>query len=63
MAEFYWCLTHQAVEQGKICKAADRLGPYATEEEARAYRERIERRADAWKEDDERWEGADDDDG
>lgn len=61
MSAYYWCLTHQRVEEGEVCKASDRLGPYATADEARAFRDRIEQRADAWKEEDERWEGVDDD--
>ncbi|MFT2015036.1 hypothetical protein ACMA1D_04180 [Streptomyces sp. 796.1] len=32
--EWYYCLRHQRVEEGPECRAADRMGPYATREEA-----------------------------
>jgi hypothetical protein len=59
--QWFWCLSHQQVEPSGRCRAADRMGPYATPEEARAWQERLEQRADDWeaKEDwereDERW--------
>ncbi len=28
---WYYCLTHQTVEQGKGCKGPDRMGPYPDE--------------------------------
>ena len=28
---WYFCLTHQTVEQGKGCKGPDRMGPYPDE--------------------------------
>jgi hypothetical protein len=54
---FYWCLTHGRVEEGQVCKATNRMGPYETPEAARRWRERHEQRSDSWEEDDERWEG------
>lgn len=59
MAEYWWCLTHGRVERGAACRAADRLGPYATEEEALRWRERHEHRDEAWEEEDRRWRGED----
>ena len=56
--EWYWCLTHQQAEA-----AADRddpdnaLGPYPSPEAARDWKRRNEERAEAWKEDDDRWSG------
>jgi hypothetical protein len=60
-SEYYWCLTHGTVEEGKQCRAVERLGPYATEEEARSWRDRHEGRHESWKQDDERWEEQDPD--
>lgn len=57
MTRFYWCLTHGKVEQGTVCRAADRLGPYETPEAARAWRDRLEGREDTWEAEDERWHG------
>lgn len=59
MTEYWWCLTHGRVEQGAVCKAQDRLGPYASEEEARAWRERRDAREESWEEEDRRWRGDD----
>jgi hypothetical protein len=53
---FYWCLRHQRVEPAGQCRSEDRLGPYATEAEARQWRERHEGRETRWEEEDERWE-------
>ena len=39
----------------------DVLGPYPTRAEAEAWQERHTAREEAWKEEDERWEGEDDD--
>ena len=61
MAEHYYCLTHDRVEEGRTCRAEERLGPYPTAEAAERWRERHEGREDRWKDDDERWHGHDDD--
>lgn len=63
MTEYWWCLTHGEVEQGRVCRADDRLGPYATPEEARAWRERHESREERWEDEDRRWRGEEDDPG
>lgn len=62
MSKFYWCLTHQTVEQGDACRAADRLGPYESAEAARRWSERLEDREEAWEAEDRRWHGEPDDD-
>ncbi len=62
MSDFYWCLTHGTVERGSVCRAANRLGPYATAEEARRWSERVEDRNETWKAEDERWHGDGDED-
>jgi hypothetical protein len=62
MTDYYWCLTHRSVERGSACQAAERLGPYDSPEEARAWRDRVERREEAWEDEDERWDGDDADD-
>ena len=61
MPEYWWCLTHGRVEQGAVCKADDRLGPYASEEAARNWRQRRDAREETWEEQDKRWHGTDDD--
>lgn len=62
MPQYYWCFDHQSVEEGPVCRAANRLGPYATAEEARSWSERVEGRNEVWKAEDERWHGEPDDD-
>lgn len=49
--EFYFCLNHHTVEGRDGCKAADRLGPYATRAEAEQALARVEERNEAWDED------------
>lgn len=56
--QWYFCLDHDRAEpEGEACKADNRLGPYASREEAEAWRERVESRNDDWDEQDEKWEG------
>ena len=59
MTEYYWCLTHERVEQGSVCRATNRLGPDETAQAARAWRDRVEERAEDWAAEDERWHGED----
>ncbi len=60
--QWYWCLRHQRVEAAEeACPAEYRMGPYASREEARAWREKVEQRNEAWKEQDREWEGEDED--
>lgn len=53
---WYWCMRHQTAEQGQGCRALDRLGPYATAEDARNWRQSVERRNRSWDDADDRWE-------
>jgi hypothetical protein len=63
MGEYYWCLRHATVEQdATACPAQDRLGPYATAEAAREWRDTHDGREEAWKAEDERWNDDEDDD-
>ena len=61
MVEWYWCLRHQRVEgEDNMCGAEDRMGPYASADEARHWRERVEARNERWDADDRAWEGDED---
>lgn len=45
----YWfCLHHMSVEPDLGCAHAERLGPYATEEDAKAALARAHARSEAW---------------
>lgn len=55
---WYWCFEHDTAEQGSSgCRADRRLGPYESEQAARAWRERNEARDERWEADDRRWRG------
>lgn len=55
MSEQYWfCLEHHTVEGSDGCKAADRLGPYASHAEASRALDKVTERNEAW-DDDPRW--------
>jgi hypothetical protein len=61
--QWYWCLTHERVESAEERDDLENtLGPYATEEAARNWRDTVESRNDAWDEEDKRWRGDDEDD-
>jgi hypothetical protein len=45
---WWYCLRHHTVEQGAGCPAKDRLGPYATREEAQRALETVRRRNEEW---------------
>ncbi len=52
MSEQYWfCLKHHTVERADGCKAADRLGPYASETEAARALDKVAERNDDWDQD------------
>jgi HEPN domain-containing protein len=51
---WYFCLEHRRVEPRLGCRDAERLGPYATREEAERALETAQRRNIAW-DDDPRW--------
>jgi hypothetical protein len=46
--KFYYCTKHHTVEGEDGCKAADRLGPYDTAEEASRALEIAAERTKAW---------------
>ncbi|GGX52816.1 hypothetical protein [Streptomyces minutiscleroticus] len=52
--EWYYCLEHKKVEEGPECPAKERLGPYATREEAQRAVETAAERTAQW-ENDPRW--------
>ncbi len=51
---WWYCLTHNTVEHGGGCPGKDRLGPYASKEEAQNALELVRER-------NEEWDAADDD--
>ncbi len=56
--QWYWCFEHQRTEhEGDQCRAANRLGPYATEDAARNWKATNDAREETWKAQDEEWEG------
>ena len=58
-SRWYWCLEHDRAEpEREACRATTRLGPYASPEEARRWKDRVEARNDAWDEQDEDWGSA-----
>ncbi len=52
--EYYYCLLHKTVEQGQSCANSERLGPYATEAEARGAIAQAAEKTEAW-DNDPRW--------
>lgn len=56
--EWYYCLEHRVVEEGPQCRAADRMGPYGTRDEASHAMETARERDEAWREDP-RWRDED----
>ena len=56
--KWYWCLTHSRVEAADERDDPDNaLGPYESADAARNWRDRVEERAEAWKAEDEAWDG------
>jgi hypothetical protein len=45
---YYYCLEHNTVETEDGCRAADRLGPYDTREEAGHALEKVQERNEDW---------------
>lgn len=58
---WYYCLTHQTVEQGKGCRGGDRMGPYPDEATAARALEIARERTRAVDESDKKWRGDDED--
>jgi hypothetical protein len=54
--EWYYCLTHKAVETKDGCRAIDRFGPYPTREDAAQALQKVEERNEEWDAQDEEWE-------
>lgn len=49
MAErYYYCLAHHAVEAEDGCRAADRLGPYGSRQEAERALDKVRERNEEW---------------
>ncbi len=46
--QWWFCLRHNTVEQGAGCPGKDRLGPYASREEAARVLETVQRRNEKW---------------
>ncbi|WP_181311331.1 SPOR domain-containing protein [Nocardioides campestrisoli] len=59
--QYWFCLTHHAVEGRDGCKNADRLGPYSTAAEAEQALERVQERNESW-DNDPVWNDDDEDD-
>jgi hypothetical protein len=45
---WWYCLNHGTVEHGPGCPGKDRLGPYATREEAEHALDRVRERNEEW---------------
>lgn len=60
MSSFWYCVKHGTVEEtgGDICAPIDRLGPYATREEAERALEKAAERNEEW-DNDPNWNDAD----
>ena len=55
--KFWFCVKDHRVETGEdLCPPIDRLGPYATREEAERALITARERTEAWDEEDRRWE-------
>ncbi len=52
--EWYYCFKHEKVETHDECHQRDRMGPYATREEAENWRERVAERNAEWDRQEER---------
>ncbi len=52
--QWWYCLRHSTVEQGEGCGNTDRLGPYASAEEASRALEKAAERTAEW-DNDPRW--------
>ena len=54
--QWYWCLDHQRAEpHATMCRAAERLGPFDSEEAARSWKSKSEARNEEWDAEDEEW--------
>lgn len=46
--QYYFCLDHHTVEGEDGCRAADRLGPYSSREEAEGALAKVQKRNEEW---------------
>jgi hypothetical protein len=46
--QWYYCVRHHTVEDAVGCRAQDRLGPYATREEAANALTKVKERNEQW---------------
>ncbi len=46
--QWYYCLNHQTVEQGQGCAGTERMGPYASREEAQNALATAADRTESW---------------
>lgn len=52
--QWWYCIEHKTVEGDAVaCKAVDRLGPYASRDDASHALEKVAERNEKWKADDE----------
>ena len=56
--QWWYCLVHKTVEKGAGCGNTDRLGPYASEDEAAHAIEKAAERTEQW-DNDPRWKDDD----
>jgi hypothetical protein len=57
-SEWYWCLDHKAAEPADhACSPENRMGPYASRDEAERWKERVADRNETWDREDAEWSG------
>jgi hypothetical protein len=56
--KWYYCLDHKTVEDLMGCRSSNRLGPYATREEAQNALQKVAERNAKWDEEDRLWNEA-----
>jgi hypothetical protein len=56
---WWWCLTHRTVEPDRGCPDRDRLGPFATVEEASRALQTVQERNARYDKEDAAWEDGD----
>ena len=50
-SQWYYCLNHKTVEQGSVCADTERMGPYASPDEAQNALATAASRTESWDED------------
>lgn len=56
--QYYWCVSHGRVEtDDNVCAAVNRLGPFASVEQAEHALDRVRQRNESWDAEDARWDG------